>query len=274
MRVSNKVPFVFSRMAQNKYRRSSLFLYLLFIMMNHYLLTPIRSRSESSFIRHHHHHHRHYRKSPFSRFGSDRKEVVSSSSSSHSTTTSSSLLKENNNNNMSPILNSPSAQRNKDPIWNVLKEYCLPTKTNESIHILEVAAGTGVHTMYFASQFAHSLSSFNNNIHWYPTDPDETARASITGRIQKKDEEITTETNNVIIHTPICMTLNENGPMEKMIIKEDMDLMICINMIHVAPWEATIGLMKLASQKLSSNGGKLCMYGPYKIKGKTADSNL
>lgn len=175
---------------------------------------------------------------------------------------------------MSPILNSPSAQRNKDPIWNVLKEYCLPTKTNESIHILEVAAGTGVHTMYFASQFAHSLSSFNNNIHWYPTDPDETARASITGRIQKKDEEITTETNNVIIHTPICMTLNENGPMEKMTIKEDMDLMICINMIHVAPWEATIGLMKLASQKLSSNGGKLCMYGPYKIKGKTADSNL
>ena len=260
-----QMPFLFRRVAQNNYRRSSTSSLLIFLFIM--LLTPIRSRSVSSFLLHHHHHH--HRREPigFMRFRSDQK-LISSSSSSHSTTTSSSLLKENNN-NMNSILNSPSAQRNKDPIWNVLKEYCLPTKKDDSIHILEVAAGTGVHTMYFASKFAETLSS-SSDIHWHPTDPDEAARASITGRIQEGEK----STDNLMIHSPICMTLNENGPIEEMTIKDDMDLMICINMIHVAPWEATIGLMNLASKKLSSNGGKLCMYGPYKIKGKTADSNM
>ena len=76
------------------------------------------------------------------------------------------------------------------------------------------------------------------------------------------------------------MTLTKDGAMEAQ--KNDldlgdedknMDLIICINMIHVSPWDATIGLFQLASQKLRP-GGILYFYGPYKVNGKTAPTNL
>jgi len=46
-----------------------------------------------------------------------------------------------------------------------------------------------------------------------------------------------------------------------------------INMIHISPWGATKGLMKLASEKLRS-GGILFCYGPYKESGTAVESNL
>ena len=44
-------------------------------------------------------------------------------------------------------------------------------------------------------------------------------------------------------------------------------------MIHISPWEATIGLFKVASQKLKK-GGILYCYGPYKENGTAVESNL
>jgi hypothetical protein len=56
---------------------------------------------------------------------------------------------------------------------------------------------------------------------------------------------------------------------------EDMGfkLILCINMIHISPWEATIGLFRLAKENVVS-GGILYCYGPYKVGGTAVESNL
>jgi hypothetical protein len=51
------------------------------------------------------------------------------------------------------------------------------------------------------------------------------------------------------------------------------DGIICINMVHISPWEATLGLIKGAAAILPL-GSPLYLYGPYKRKGfATAPSN-
>ncbi len=49
--------------------------------------------------------------------------------------------------------------------------------------------------------------------------------------------------------------------------------MLCINMIHIAPWAATLGLLEHAADLLPS-GAPLVLYGPYRRDGRhTAPSN-
>ena len=45
------------------------------------------------------------------------------------------------------------------------------------------------------------------------------------------------------------------------------DAVVCINMIHIAPWQATVGLMRGAARLLPP-GGLLFLYGPYHRGGK------
>lgn len=53
------------------------------------------------------------------------------------------------------------------------------------------------------------------------------------------------------------------------------DVVLCINMIHISPWSATLGLMKLAGERLPRPGGLLALYGPYvEADVETAPSNL
>jgi hypothetical protein len=52
------------------------------------------------------------------------------------------------------------------------------------------------------------------------------------------------------------------------------DALLCINMVHIAPWAATQGLMAGAG-RLLSKGAPLILYGPYIETGvETAPSNL
>jgi hypothetical protein len=54
---------------------------------------------------------------------------------------------------------------------------------------------------------------------------------------------------------------------------EHADAILCINMIHISPWGATLGLMRGAGRLLGP-GGVLALYGPYKrCGGHTAPSN-
>ena len=51
------------------------------------------------------------------------------------------------------------------------------------------------------------------------------------------------------------------------------DGIICINMVHISPWEATLGLINGAAAALSP-ASPLYLYGPYKREGfATAPSN-
>jgi hypothetical protein len=142
----------------------------------------------------------------------------------------------------------PATDRNRDAIATVLHQE-LPA----SGLVLEVASGTGEHAVHFAAQFP--------DLFWQPSDPEATARASITawGVEAKRDN----------LRPPLDLNAaSPEWPIERA------DAILCINMVHISPWEATLGLLA-NSAKLLPVGGPLILYGPYfRDAVETAPSNL
>ena len=128
--------------------------------------------------------------------------------------------------------------------------------------------GAGVHSIFFTENALLSLP--NTELTWISSDPDVRCLSSIITR--------TEFSSNRKLQSSIAvkkLTLDENGFMEEVDFEtEQTDLIICVNMIHISPWEATLGLMKEASKRLKSNKGYLYCYGPYLEKGNGAMSNL
>lgn len=139
----------------------------------------------------------------------------------------------------------PATSRNRDPILAVLKD-CLPDHGT----ILEIASGSGQHAAYFIQHMP--------NHYWQPSDPDEANRNSISAWWWKK------QFHNVL--PPLDITTDDDPwAVETVKLPLPVQAMVCINMVHIAPWEATVGLMKGAARILPS-GGILYLYGPYKVK--------
>ncbi|OEU20236.1 DUF938-domain-containing protein, partial [Fragilariopsis cylindrus CCMP1102] len=196
---------------------------------------------------------------------------------------------------------SPSADRNKKVIWDVLSSKIFTNfdweskNENEQNNILEIAAGSGVHTEYFVSnlllkqqQQQQQFVVLSRSFLWHPTDPTTDARESIQSYIN--DESNFSHLKDVVAD-PIELTLDSTGisndddevislqPPFNIVDNEknkdkNIDLIVCINMIHISSWDATIGLMKLANKYLHYNGGYLYCYGPYKVNGNAVQSNL
>ena len=141
----------------------------------------------------------------------------------------------------------PAAERNKDPILGVLARV-LPRRGL----ILEVASGTGQHVMHFAEALS--------DLTWQPSDPDAELRASIALRIR--------EGRRGNVNQPIDLDVTElPWPLQAA------DAVVAINMIHVAPWSATVALFEGAKSLLSSQD-VLFLYGPYRRFGShTSPSN-
>uniref|UniRef100_A0A6S8JX34 Methyltransferase type 11 domain-containing protein n=1 Tax=Amphora coffeiformis TaxID=265554 RepID=A0A6S8JX34_9STRA len=185
-------------------------------------------------------------------------------------------------------LESPSAERNRGPIWDLVVEARLlkdvdATTISTPLNALEVAAGSGVHTQFFAQQ----LASRKILVTWQSTDPEASALASqeayieeIAGPSSKSDEDKTywRTCETVNFGKPLALTLDENGiretSTESAIADQSMDWIWTINMIHISPWAATQGLMKMAGTKLKPKSGRLILYGPYRVNGFTVESNL
>jgi len=148
---------------------------------------------------------------------------------------------------MSAALFSSAAERNKAPILDVL-ERVLP----ESGLVLEIASGTGQHVV----RFAQALGKLT----WQPSDPDSEARASISARIAA------------------AQLLNVREPLDLDVCAQPWptatcDALVCINMIHIAPWAATIALFAGAKRAVRK-AGVVYLYGPYRLHGRhTAPSN-
>ena len=145
-------------------------------------------------------------------------------------------------------LSSPSFPRNHEPIATVLARL-LPREGR----VLELASGSGEHAVAFARQF--------DGLSWQPSDPDAAARASIAQR--------RAEAGLANLHPPL--DIDASSPHWP---KASFDAMVCINMLHIAPWSAAEGLMAGAGRVLRS-GGCLYLYGPFLRQGyPTAPSNL
>jgi SAM-dependent methyltransferase len=142
----------------------------------------------------------------------------------------------------------PAADRNKTAIAEVLREV-LP----EAGLVLEIASGSGQHAAFFARTFGA--------LTWQPSDLDPGALASIEA--YRAEEALPN------LRPPVRLdAASDEWPVARV------DALVCINMIHIAPWTACLGLLKGAGRLLPP-GGPLVCYGPYSIDGDfTAPSNV
>lgn len=148
----------------------------------------------------------------------------------------------------------PATQRNREPILQVLLQVLPASGT-----ILEVASGTGEHAVFFAPRL--------NPRQWLPSEPNPLLRASINAWREHFPADN--------LHPPLNLNVHESvWPVEKNIPTTPISAIVSINMIHIAPWAACLGLMAGADRILSP-GDILYLYGPFKRGGKhTAPSNL
>ena len=143
----------------------------------------------------------------------------------------------------------PATLRNREAILKVLREE-LPS----SGRVLEVAAGSGEHAVFFA----HHLP----DLHWLPTDPALDAIASIAAYRE--------EAGLPNLEAPMELdAASGNWPANQAA------AIVCSNMVHISPWGATEGLVAGAARVLSGKNAPLILYGPYFEQGvEPAPSNL
>lgn len=143
----------------------------------------------------------------------------------------------------------PATLRNREAILEVLREE-LPS----SGRVLEVAAGSGEHAVFFA----HHLP----DIDWLPTDPAPDAIASIAAYRE--------EAGLPNLEAPMELDAASNTWPAK-----EAAAILCCNMVHISPWAATEGLVAGAARVLSGKNAPLILYGPYFEQGvEPAPSNL
>ncbi len=140
----------------------------------------------------------------------------------------------------------PATKRNRDAIVGVLRKI-LPV----SGVVLEVASGTGEHALHFAQSFP--------TLSFQPSDPDPSALASIAAW------QAEAALDNLL--PPLELDAAGAWPIAHA------DAILCINMVHISPWSATLGLLAGAAKCLPA-GAPLYLYGPYRRSGvETAPSN-
>jgi hypothetical protein len=142
---------------------------------------------------------------------------------------------------------SPSAERNKGPIAEVLQRV-LP----ESGCVLEVSSGTGQHAVHFARIMPHLV--------WQPTECDPECLRSIAAWSAIE--------GLANVKPPLALDVHDEAwPADQV------DAAVCINMIHIAPSSATGALFRGTSRILNS-GAALVLYGPFRRDGQhTSPSN-
>ena len=129
----------------------------------------------------------------------------------------------------------PAAARNVGPIGDVLENW-LPA----SGLVLEIASGTGEHALAFARRFPH--------FDWQPSDPDLEALVSIAAWQTEGPGNLRPP-----VRLDVCAA---EWPVQAA------DAILCINMVHIAPSEASLGLLDGAARLLEP-GAPLILYGPW-----------
>ncbi len=142
----------------------------------------------------------------------------------------------------------PAALRNREPIAEVLREW-LPRRGL----VLEIASGTGEHSIHFAERFPA--------LEWQPSDLHPDALGSIRSWAA--------ETDLPNLREPLVIdAASPDWPIGRA------DAILSINMVHISPWRSSMGLLDGASRLLPA-GGPLILYGPWlSDRITTAPSNL
>ena len=143
----------------------------------------------------------------------------------------------------------PATLRNREAILAVLRAELPGSGT-----VLEIAAGSGEHAVFFAGHLP--------GLDWHPTDPSPEAVQSIAAYRE--------EAGLPNLWAPLTLDASDRDwPVAHA------DAIVCINMVHISPWEATVGLMQGAARLLSGKNAPLVLYAPYFEHGvEPAPSNL
>lgn len=142
----------------------------------------------------------------------------------------------------------PAALRNREPIAAVLAQWLPPSGM-----VLEIASGTGEHAAFFARAFP--------GLDWQPSDLHPDALRSIEAWRDGADLPN--------LHAPVVIdAAAPSWPLERA------DAVLSINMVHISPWAAAIGLVDGAARLLAP-GAPLILYGPWLEQGvEPAPSNV
>ena len=144
----------------------------------------------------------------------------------------------------------PVTLRNREPIRDVLRDV-LPHRGQ----VLEIGSGSGEHAAFFAASFPEIV--------WQPSDTDPQCLASIAAWMA--------EAALPNLQPPLRLDVEDRS--WRAVADRVRDVVVSINMIHIAPWSATLALLAGAARVLAA-GAPLVLYGPYRIDGATAPSNL
>lgn len=143
---------------------------------------------------------------------------------------------------------SPAADRNKDPICAVMKEF-VPSGAK----VLELASGTGQHALYLSEKLQVAT--------WQPTDYQQKCLDSINAYLDGSDSE------KLCKPAVLDVTAHDWG------LDRSFDFIYAANLIHISPWKVTESLFSKGRNHLQEKGS-IVLYGPYFEEGvETARSN-
>ena len=155
----------------------------------------------------------------------------------------------------------PAAQRNREPIAEVLRGWLPPHGV-----VLEIASGTGEHAVHFAAAFP--------SLDWQPSDIHPDALRSIEA--WRSAAALPNLRAPIVLDAaaadwPVAHACGHNrGAAEN----RGVDVVLNLNMVHISPWRAALGLLNGAARALK-RGGALILYGPWlKADIETAPGNL
>ncbi len=134
---------------------------------------------------------------------------------------------------------SPAYERNREPIAAVLDQLVF-----DGASVLEVGSGSGQHAVDFARRFATAG--------WQPTD-----RPGGLDSIRSWRDDAALA--NLAPPLALDLTQSQSWP------AGPFDLVVAINVIHIAPWPATAQLFRLAAQ-VCEVGGRIFLYGPFRYR--------
>ena len=137
----------------------------------------------------------------------------------------------------------PATARNRQAILEVISPWCPQEQT-----LLEVASGTGEHAAWMAPQ--------QPGWRWIPSDADPSMLSVIDSYNQ----------HNSNVHSALLLN-TEQGWSSHPELPDQLSTILCVNMIHIAPWAAATGLFEGAEQVLQEDGA-LILYGPFKENGQ------
>lgn len=143
---------------------------------------------------------------------------------------------------MSDPQHSPAAERNRQPILEVLRRV-LPAQGEA----LEIASGTGQHIAWFAAGLHGWI--------WQPSDAQTDGFSSIAWWCAEAGARNVAHPVVIDVMAPRWPSVGEEFGVR-------FDAIYCANMLHISPWPTCAALMLGASRYLAASG-VLITYGPY-----------